>query len=73
MLILSDITSKFRTVAIFVIIFHTQWEGTLMTYFRTKFRVPSSNISLVITFKPNSKENVSMVAMLLFYIILKLP
>lgn len=42
-----------------------------MTHFRTKIHMTSSSCSLVAAVKPNAKENVRVVTMLLFHIIQK--
>jgi hypothetical protein len=42
-----------------------------MTHFRTKIHMTSSSCSLVTAVKPNAKENVCVVTMLLFHIIQK--
>jgi len=42
-----------------------------MIHFRTKIHMTSSSCSLVTDVKPNAKENVRVVTMLLFHIIQK--
>jgi hypothetical protein len=44
-----------------------------MIHLRTKFRMPSSSGSLIITAKLKAKENCCMPAMLLFYLLQELP
>jgi hypothetical protein len=72
-LILSHITSKYHTVAIFFIfdlstIFHTQFVDIFMINLRTKFDMSSSSDSLVIAIKPKPKLHA---AAMLFYILQK--
>jgi hypothetical protein len=44
-----------------------------MIYLRTKFHMPRTDASMVIAFKPNSREHFRADVMLLFYILHEVP
>jgi hypothetical protein len=69
---LLDITSKFRTNAMFITYcIHAQFVCMFMTYFHNEFHVPSSDCSLIITVKLKADDNFCMAIILLFYILYK--
>jgi hypothetical protein len=67
MLNLSDITTKIRNVAMFVIV-DTQFVGLFMIYLHTKSHISISNGSLLIAVKIKAEEYFRTTAMLLFYL-----
>ena len=49
------------------VIFHIQFVGMFMIYYRTEFHVPSSDGALGTSIKQDAEENVLLIAMLLFH------
>ena len=71
-----DMISMFRIVAMFVKHLHKNKVSQIMCRYvydvsPYKFHIPRSNVSLIIAIRPEAKEEVTMVAILLFYILQK--
>jgi hypothetical protein len=73
---LVGLTTMFHTTVIFVIvdlqtIFYAQFVSMFIIYCHTKFHIPSSNCSLVITVKLKAKGHFLTATMLLYHILQK--
>jgi len=71
---LSDITSKYRTIVVLVVIdllavLHTQFVDAVIICLHTKFHIPSSIDSIFVATESKTKRRIHAGAMLLSHII----